>query len=150
MRDVIEEQAKNGDGDSITDAIKSAELDRSLEESLRDHLDILIKNEGPEVSDCENNGILLKKGLAPEVYMLSVPSDWTPPIAKAEKGEPAFESVDNPGQWPEFTYRSKFLLEPRIMLIIHSLLEQDPCQPISKGSDWLMDECFIMRNGRIV
>jgi hypothetical protein len=41
--------------------------------------------------------------------MPSVPSDWTPPIAKTEKGEPTFESVDNSGQWPEFTYQSKFL-----------------------------------------
>jgi hypothetical protein len=40
--------------------------------------------------------------------MPSAPSDWTAPIAKAEKGEPMFESVDNPGEWPQFTYRPKF------------------------------------------
>jgi hypothetical protein len=104
MSNVIEEQAKNGDGDSVADAIESAELDKCLEESLCDHLDIIIKNEGPEVSDCENNRIILKKGLAPEATMPSVSSDWTPRIAKAEKGKPAFESVNNPGQWPEFTF----------------------------------------------
>jgi hypothetical protein len=43
------------------------------------------------------------------VSIPSVPSDWTPPIAKAEKGKPMFETVDNnPGEWPQFTYRPKF------------------------------------------
>jgi hypothetical protein len=109
MNDVIEEEAENGDGDSVGDAMECAELDECLEETLRDRLQVLVKEEGPEVSDCENNGILLKQGLSPEVAMPSVPSDWTPPVAKAAKGEPAFESVDNPGKWPEYTYRSKFL-----------------------------------------
>jgi hypothetical protein len=109
MNDVIEEGAENGDGDSVGDAMECAELDDCLEETLRDRLQVLVKEEGPEVSDCENNGILLKKGLSPEVSMPSAPSDWTPPIAKAGKGEPMFDSVDNPGQWPEYTYRSKFL-----------------------------------------
>jgi hypothetical protein len=31
--------------------------------------------------------------------MPSAPSDWTPPSAKIEKGEPAFKNVDNPGKW---------------------------------------------------
>jgi hypothetical protein len=66
--------------------------------SIRDRLLILIKNEGSEekVSDCDRNHILLKKGLDKEVSMPSVPDDWMPPVAKAEKGEPLFESVDNP------------------------------------------------------
>jgi hypothetical protein len=44
-------------------------------------------NEGyeEEVSDCEKNSVLLKKGLAEEVSMSSVLSEWTPPIAKAAK-----------------------------------------------------------------
>jgi hypothetical protein len=110
MSDVVEEQAENGDdGDSVADAIESAELDECLDESLHDRLECLVNNEGLEVSDCEHNRILLKKGLAPEVSMPSVPSDWIPSIVKAEKGEPTFQLVDNPGKWPEFTYRSKFL-----------------------------------------
>ena len=110
MNDVLEEQAENGDGDSIADALESIEMDDCLEESIRDRLDILVKNEGgSEVSDCDKNRILVKKGLAPEVSMPTVPSDWIPPMAKVEKGEPTFENVDNPGKWSEFTYRSKFL-----------------------------------------
>jgi hypothetical protein len=110
MSDVAEEQAEHGDGDSIAEAIESAELEEALEESLRDRLLVLVKNEGSEeeVLDCERNSILLKKGLAAEISMPSAPSDWTPPIPKAEKGEPMFVNVDNPGEWPQFTYRPKF------------------------------------------
>ena len=109
MSDVIKEQAKHGDGDSVADAIESAELEEALEESPRDRLLILVKNEGEEVSDVESNRILLKKGLAAEILMPSAPSDWTAPIPKAEKGEPTFASVDNPGEWPQFSYCPKFL-----------------------------------------
>jgi hypothetical protein len=111
MSDVLEEEGEHGDGDSIAEAIESAELEEALDESLRDRLLILVKNEGSEaeVSDCDRNRILLKKGLGAEVSMPSVPDDWTPPTAKAEKGEPLFEGVDNPGKWPQFTYRPKFL-----------------------------------------
>jgi hypothetical protein len=64
------------------------------------------------------------------VSMPSVPwSDWTTPIAKAEKGEPLFKSVDNPGKWPQFTYWPKFQNQgPRIMLTICSLLGRNPCR----------------------
>jgi hypothetical protein len=100
MNDVLEEEAEHGNGDSIADdGIESAELEEALDKSiLRDRLLILIKNDGSEeeVSDCDRNHILLKKGLDKEVSMLSVPEDWTPPVvAKAEKGEPfLFESVE--------------------------------------------------------
>jgi hypothetical protein len=112
MNDVLEEEAEHGDSDSIADAIELAELEEALDESIRDRLLILIKNEGSEeeeVSDCNRNHIILKKGLDKEVSMPSVPDDWMPPVAKAEKGEPLFESVDSPGEWPQFTYRPKFL-----------------------------------------
>ena len=31
-----------------------------------------------------------------------------PPARKADKGEPAWENVDNPGKWSQYTYRPKF------------------------------------------
>jgi hypothetical protein len=109
MSDVAEEEKEEGDdGDSAAEAVDAGELDSCYDEALRDRLECLIKKEGPEVDDGEWNGYKLKKGLPAEVSMPSVPSDWTPPIAKIEKGEPEFKDVDNPGRWPEFTYRSKF------------------------------------------
>ena len=108
MSDVLEEQEEGGDGDSVDDAIECDELDQCLGESIRDRLQCLVKDEGPEVSDCDANACLLKKGLPLEVSMPTVPTEWEPLKAKIEKGEPEFVDVDNPGKWPEFTYRSKF------------------------------------------
>jgi hypothetical protein len=74
MSDAAEEEGKHGDGDSISDTTESVELEEALEESLRgDHLLFFIKKEGEEGSDIESNRILLKKGLAAEVSMPSVP-----------------------------------------------------------------------------
>jgi hypothetical protein len=113
MSDVVEEAGKHGDGDSVNEANEAAELEESLDESLHDCILILIKDNGSEeeVLDSEENRVLLQKGLAPEISMpTSVAPNWIPPFAKVAKGEPAlFDSVDNPGEWPEFTFRPKFL-----------------------------------------
>jgi hypothetical protein len=48
MSDVNEEQAETGDSDSVSDdVIEAAVLDECLDESPRDRLEILMKNEGP-------------------------------------------------------------------------------------------------------
>jgi hypothetical protein len=36
------------------------------------------------------------------------PPGWIPKPRQAEKGEPAFADVDNPGLWPEFVFRPAF------------------------------------------
>ena len=108
MRHVHEEEEEEGDGDSIIEAVEFDELDECLDESIRDRLQCLVKDEGPEVLDCDANRCLLKKGLSPEVSVPTVPVDWEPAIAKTEKGEPTFLDVDNPGKWSEFTYRPRF------------------------------------------
>ena len=78
MSDVLEEQEEGGDGDSVDDAIECDELDQCLGESIRDRLQCLVKDEGPEVSDCDANACLLKKGLPLEVSMPTVPTEWEP------------------------------------------------------------------------
>ena len=48
-------------------------------------------------------------GLEKNPYELSYHKpdpEWRPPARK--RGEPAFEDVDNPGNWPPFCYQSKF------------------------------------------
>ena len=59
MRDVVEEEAVHGEGNSIADASESAELEEALEDSLRDRLLVLTKNKHSEeeVSDCEKIGL---------------------------------------------------------------------------------------------
>ena len=100
MSDVREEEGKHGDGDSIADAIESVELEEALEESLCDQLLILIKNKGEEVSKCEMNRILLKKSLAAEVSMSSIPLDWTPRLPKQKKANPCSILLTIPGSGP--------------------------------------------------
>jgi hypothetical protein len=145
MSDVAEEEGEHGDGDSIADAIESSELEEALEESPHHRLLILIKNEGEEVSDIESNRILLKKGLAAEGSMSSVPSDWTPPIAKAEKCEPICKSVDNPGEWPQFTYRPTKNYAHHLLPTGAQPMLVDPHGKRVMG-DW---EFHLMRNGTL-
>jgi len=41
------------------------------------------------------------------------PPNYQPPLHREDRGEPAFSSVDNPGDWPEFTYRQVFKKDPK-------------------------------------
>lgn len=104
MNDMLEEEKEGGDGgDRESDAVEFEELDPMLLDALLgDRLECLAKNGGPEADNCEINGILLKKGLALEVSMPSIPADWMPTTVKTEKGEPAFENINNTGKWPKF------------------------------------------------
>jgi hypothetical protein len=109
---------------------------------LCDWLFILIKNEGlkQEVSDCEKNHVLLKKGLAPaEVSIPSVPSDWTPQTAKLAKGKPTFKSVNNPGEWPKFTCQPKFLETGTKHYAHHSLPTGARLVPVNQQGQRVVD-----------
>ena len=48
----------------------------------------------------------MNKGLDDDVNFFKVPEDWTPLQPKVEKGEPPFKEVDNPGKWPEYSFRT--------------------------------------------
>ena len=39
----------------------------------------------------------------------SAPNDWKVPTVQTAKGEPDFDSVDNPGEWPRYCYRPVFV-----------------------------------------
>jgi len=42
------------------------------------------------------------------------PADWKPPDRREDRNEPEFSSVDNPGGWPEYTFRPVFKKDPSI------------------------------------
>ena len=73
-------------------------MDECFDESVRDRLQCLVKDEGPEVLDFDADKCLSRKGLSPEASVATAPKDWKPVAAKREKGEPAFLDVDNPGK----------------------------------------------------
>ena len=43
-----------------------------------------------------------------DVKIYKPPTDWTIPMTRHERGEPKFEDVDNPGNWPQYCFRPKF------------------------------------------
>ena len=45
---------------------------------------------------------------APTLPIYKPPDDWTPPACKEDKREIPFSSVDNPGEWDQYTFRPKF------------------------------------------
>jgi hypothetical protein len=58
--------------------------------------------------DGEKNGIILQKGLGPEILIPKVPEDYKPKSPNAGKGKPLFKEVDNPGSWSQFTLCPEF------------------------------------------
>ena len=44
-----------------------------------------------------------------EVRIYKPPSDWTIPMTRHDRDEPMFEDVDNPGDWPQYCFRPKFV-----------------------------------------
>ena len=89
--------------------------------------------------------------------MPTVPTEWELLKAKTEKGEPEFVDIDNPGHWPEFTYRSKFEKTGEKNYTHHALptgndLSQqtsikDSLSSLREESESLIDGNFIMING---
>ena len=49
-----------------------------------------------------------KGGLHDNITLPGPPTDWKPPSIKVEKVEPHFESVENVGNWSEYTFRPEF------------------------------------------
>ena len=53
--------------------------------------------------------VLITNDAAPKhVNIYQAPSDWSPKQPFYDRGEPDFEDVDNPGEWPSFCFRPKF------------------------------------------
>ena len=70
------------------------------------HEKLMLTDETAAVEEDET--LLGKGGLHDNITLPGPPTDWKPPSIKVEKGETHFESVDNPGNWYEYTFRPKF------------------------------------------
>ena len=107
--DVVADNEDYGDTDSVETSIEINDLTECYFETYKERINVLVKEEddGEEaVSGCEHNWIM-KKGIN-DVSIPLPPDDWVTPEPKKDKGEPIFSEVDNPGDWPSFTYRAKF------------------------------------------
>jgi hypothetical protein len=67
---------------------------------------LLVKDDDDVEASASPNWIM-KKGIG-EISMPKPPDDWKPGVPDTRRGEPAFEFVDNPGDWPEYTFKAKF------------------------------------------
>jgi len=86
----------------------------------------------------QKHRITLQEGLDEGVKIKEVPANWQPPARNIEAGEPAFEEVDNPGNWCEFVFRPKFTGSKANKKYSHHALPAG-AQPVPKNeSGWRM------------
>jgi hypothetical protein len=103
-----EEEEEQGDGDSCASAPEFDDLGNATEEAVHERLLLLASNEDDKMSDKRENGVILQKGFSKEIKITSAPPDFKPKVPNTAKGEPSFLSLDNPGNWSEYTFRPEF------------------------------------------
>ena len=54
----------------------------------------------------------LDSSVPKDVKIYKPPADWTIPRPRHDRNEPYFEDVDNPGNWPQYCFRPKFVKGP--------------------------------------
>jgi hypothetical protein len=89
-----DEENEDGFQDSLVDAAK----DR-LQYNDLDELQAVLEDPEP---------LVLSDGTGSALAVPSVPVDWLSPPVDPGKGEPEFDSVDNPGDWSPYTFRPVF------------------------------------------
>ena len=82
---------------SISDGSECVNFDSASVDSFRDKLILIDETYVVE----EDETLLGKGGLTDNITLPCPPTDWKPPSIKVEKGDPHFESVDNPGNRSE-------------------------------------------------
>ena len=100
---VQEEEEEMGDTDSVIDSAEAVTLEMSASDVFRSHLEVLMKNEDV-VEDPRLDPSILQSGVTPDINMPKVPDDWKPPEVKADRSEPPFDQVDNPGGWSDYSF----------------------------------------------
>jgi hypothetical protein len=103
-----EENEDKGDGDSCASVDDFEEIDDTAEDAIRERLFLLVNEPLDPVLDGQKNGIILQKGLGPEISIPKIPDDYKPKPVNAVSGEPLFKELDNPGRWSQFTFRPEF------------------------------------------
>ena len=106
MSEVLGEMEEIGDTDSVNSSDEAKYLGEAVEEAFRDTLMLLVKDEDDVEASASPNWIM-KKGIG-EIRVPLPPDDWKPGVPDAGRGEPTFQNVDNPGDWPEYTFKAKF------------------------------------------
>ena len=89
-----------------------------------------------------------------DAKMHKPPSDWTKPDTQHERDEPVFGDVDNPGNWPQYYYRTRFdgggNRKKLSTATIASQLELCLFQRMFKANAKQMDGNFTTIHGKIL
>jgi hypothetical protein len=98
IADAAEESNIPADGDSDDE---SPDVDL-VADSLQERVSLSVEDSHVDLVDTDADAVPLSFDLP------SPPPGWSPKARQADKGEPAFQDVDNPGKWPEFVFRPAF------------------------------------------
>jgi hypothetical protein len=98
VADAVEESNIPADGDSDDE---DAAID-DLADSVRERLSVTHEDSYVDLVDTDGQAVPLSLNLP------GAPPGWVPRARQADKGEPAFEDVDNPGKWPPFVFQLAF------------------------------------------
>ena len=119
LQTVLADIEESGDGgDSDVEGSLCAELDEAVECAELEKRVNAFDNEIVEFTD-RNVTILNDEEMKKledddlDKYVPTPPEDWVPSLRKTHKNEPEFKDVDNPGNWPEFSFRPEFLPETK-------------------------------------
>ena len=110
LNEALAEKNEIGQTDFVCLAAEICDLDSAYQDCIKEKLEVLVKVEVDDpsnsIDDNKDNWIMMK-GLG-NAKVIEPPEDWKPAPPKTEKGEPLFDTVDNPGNWSPFSFRAKF------------------------------------------
>ena len=104
--DVRAEEQEEGDTDSVVGSDEMEELSKGYDAALKDKLLVIVKEED-NIEECTSDQLdnwVLNKGLDDDLNWSRVPAEWKAPLSNVANKQPKFESVDNPGEWPEYSF----------------------------------------------
>ena len=118
-------------------------VDRNNEVSIKAKLKVMRTGGTEEIGELDINDSIGNSAL----YNVKIPQPdegWNPPAVKEGRGEPAFNLIDNPGDWQRYIFHPKFSKGPEKEYIGHFFpMGATPCPIAQNGKrvceDW---ECL--------
>ena len=109
--DVEENDVEEGNGgDSDNEVSEMAELEEAMAEVALNRMEAEINDEGDEdIIGSDNVFDVVHDDDKVPLERHKPPDDWVDPPPKPNTDEPPFNEVDNPGGWPSFTFRPKYM-----------------------------------------
>ena len=105
--DVRAEEQEEGDTDSVVGSDEMEELSKGYDAALKDKLLVIVKEED-DIKECTSDQLdnwVLNKGLDDDLNWSKVLAEWKASAHNVANQQPEFDSVDNPGKWPEYSFR---------------------------------------------